>query len=91
MADHGAFRFAVSGGHTPWAMFAVLAEREMPWEQVVIFQVDERIEEYIVTLVIATRETNADAHPYCRFIEYGASPRATLHLRFHVTPGRHFG
>ena len=43
VADHGAFRFAVSGGHTPWAMFAVLAEREMPWEQVVIFQVDERI------------------------------------------------
>ena len=43
VADHGSFRFAVSGGHTPWAMFAVLAERDMPWEQVVIFQVDERI------------------------------------------------
>ncbi|MGI9576602.1 MAG: 6-phosphogluconolactonase [Microthrixaceae bacterium] len=43
IADHGAFRFAVSGGHTPWAMFAVLAERDMPWEKVTIFQVDERI------------------------------------------------
>lgn len=42
--------------------------------------VDERIEEYIVTLVIATRETDADSHPYCRFIEFGASPRATIYL-----------
>ncbi len=37
------FHFAVSGGHTPWAMFAVLAEREVPWEKVVIYQVDERV------------------------------------------------
>ena len=43
-------------------------------------QVDERIEEYIVTLVVATREKDADAHPYCRLIEYGASPRASLYL-----------
>ncbi len=43
-------------------------------------KVDERIEEYIVTLVVATREKNRDAHPYCRFIEYGASPRASLYL-----------
>jgi MoxR-like ATPase len=43
-------------------------------------RVDERIEEYIVTLVVATRETDTDAHPYCRFIEYGASPRASLYL-----------
>ncbi len=43
-------------------------------------RVDERIEEYIVTLVVATREKDTDAHPYCRFIEYGASPRASLYL-----------
>ncbi|MCP4434787.1 MAG: 6-phosphogluconolactonase [Actinomycetia bacterium] len=43
VADHGSFHFAVSGGHTPWAMFAVLAERDMPWEQSVIYQVDERM------------------------------------------------
>ena len=43
-------------------------------------RVDERIEEYIVTLVVASRETDTDAHPYCRFIEYGASPRASLYL-----------
>ena len=34
--------FAVSGGHTPWAMVAHLAET-MPWEKVTIYQVDERV------------------------------------------------
>jgi 6-phosphogluconolactonase len=43
IADHGRFTFAVSGGHTPWAMFARLAGEEMPWEKVTIFQVDERV------------------------------------------------
>ena len=42
VVDHGRFTFAVSGGRTPWAMFAHLAGR-MPWEKVTIFQVDERI------------------------------------------------
>lgn len=37
------FNFAVSGGRTPWAMFAELAERDLPWEAVRIFQVDERV------------------------------------------------
>jgi 6-phosphogluconolactonase len=43
VAGHGQFTFAVSGGHTPWAMFDRLAEEDMPWEQVVLYQVDERI------------------------------------------------
>jgi 6-phosphogluconolactonase len=43
IADHGRFTFAVSGGHTPWAMFARLSDMEMPWEKVAIFQVDERV------------------------------------------------
>jgi len=42
VADHGRFTFAVSGGRTPWAMFAHLADK-MPWEKVTIYQVDERI------------------------------------------------
>lgn len=42
VADRGRFDFAVSGGHTPWAMFAELAKRDLPWEAVRIFQVDER-------------------------------------------------
>lgn len=43
IADHGHFTFAVSGGHTPWAMFASLRGKDMPWEKVTIFQVDERV------------------------------------------------
>ena len=42
-AGHGRFTFAVSGGHTPWAMFAELADEDVPWAQVVLFQVDERV------------------------------------------------
>ena len=40
--EHGRFTLAVSGGRTPWAMFAHLAGR-MPWEKVTIYQVDERV------------------------------------------------
>jgi 6-phosphogluconolactonase len=39
----GVFHFAVSGGHTPWAMFAELTQQQVPWESVVIYQVDERV------------------------------------------------
>src|SRR4029450_5361070 len=42
IAERGRFAFAVSGGRTPWAMFAHLAGK-LPWEKVTIFQVDERI------------------------------------------------
>jgi 6-phosphogluconolactonase len=40
---HGRFTFAVSGGKTPWAMFAELAKENMPWADVELFQVDERV------------------------------------------------
>ncbi len=43
IAARGRFAFAVSGGHTPWAMFARLADEDMPWQQTAIFQVDERV------------------------------------------------
>jgi 6-phosphogluconolactonase len=39
----GSFHFAVSGGHTPWEMFAALASETVPWEAVVVYQVDERV------------------------------------------------
>jgi 6-phosphogluconolactonase len=42
VADRGRFDFAVSGGRTPWAMFADLAGK-LPWEKVTVYQVDERI------------------------------------------------
>lgn len=43
VAARGAFSLAVSGGRSPWAMFADLADLDMPWESVEIYQVDERI------------------------------------------------
>jgi 6-phosphogluconolactonase len=39
----GRFTFAVSGGKTPWSMFANLATMDVAWSQVVLYQVDERI------------------------------------------------
>lgn len=34
---------AVSGGHTPWVMLRALADEDVPWPSVHVFQVDERI------------------------------------------------
>ena len=42
VADRAEFALAVSGGRTPRAMFARLAD-ELPWEKVTIYQVDERV------------------------------------------------
>jgi 6-phosphogluconolactonase len=42
VAERGRFSLAVSGGHTPWAMFAHLTGR-VAWKGVTIYQVDERI------------------------------------------------
>jgi len=39
----GRFAAAVSGGRTPWAMFAHLATEDVPWAHVHLWQVDERI------------------------------------------------
>ncbi len=43
-------------------------------------RVDERIEEYIVSLVTASREHNRATHSYSRYIDYGSSPRGTIYL-----------
>jgi 6-phosphogluconolactonase len=43
VADHGSFSLAVSGGTTPWAMFAYLRGEDMPWARTTIYQVDERV------------------------------------------------
>jgi 6-phosphogluconolactonase len=39
----GGFVMAVSGGHTPWQMLRALADERVPWEQVQVVQVDERV------------------------------------------------
>lgn len=43
VAARGQFTVAVSGGTTPWAMLRALANEQVPWPQVHIFQVDERV------------------------------------------------
>ncbi len=39
----GSFHFAVSGGRSPWEMFALLTGMDMPWDLTVVWQVDERV------------------------------------------------
>ena len=43
VAARGRFVVAVSGGHTPWLMLRALAADELPWQQVHVVQVDERV------------------------------------------------
>jgi 6-phosphogluconolactonase len=43
IAERGRFIMAVSGGHTPWVMLRDLAENEVPWANVHLVQVDERV------------------------------------------------
>ena len=43
IAARGRFTFALSGGRSPWAMFRDLADEDVPWERVGIWQVDERV------------------------------------------------
>ena len=41
--SRGRFVMAVSGGRTPRLMLRSLAEKQLPWEHVHVFQVDERV------------------------------------------------
>jgi 6-phosphogluconolactonase len=43
IASRGRFVMAVSGGHTPWLMLRDLAAMGIPWRDVHIVQVDERV------------------------------------------------
>ena len=43
IAERGRFIMAVSGGHTPWVMLRALAGEEVPWDNVHLAQVDERV------------------------------------------------
>jgi len=43
VATRRRFSMAVSGGHTPWVMLRILADEDVPWSGVLIFQVDERL------------------------------------------------
>jgi hypothetical protein len=39
----GRFNFAVIGGRTPWLMLRALASENIPWNEVHLMQVDERV------------------------------------------------
>ena len=43
VAARGRFVMAVSGGKSPWVMLADLADEDVPWKNVHVFQIDERI------------------------------------------------
>jgi 6-phosphogluconolactonase len=43
VAARGRFVIAVSGGHTPWVMLRALTGEEVPWQNVYVAQVDERV------------------------------------------------
>jgi 6-phosphogluconolactonase len=43
LAARGRYVMAVSGGHTPWLMLRAVAEEPLPWQQVNVVQVDERV------------------------------------------------
>jgi 6-phosphogluconolactonase len=43
MSSRGRFLMAVSGGRTPWRMLRMLAGERLSWDQVHVFQVDERV------------------------------------------------
>jgi 6-phosphogluconolactonase len=43
VAARGRFVFAVSGGRTPWQMLRALSTEDVPWKNVHIVQVDERV------------------------------------------------
>ncbi len=67
-AARGRFVMAVSGGHTPWVMLRALAEQDVPWAGVHIFQVDERV----------ALEGHADrnlTHPQAKGISHSLSQR----------------
>jgi 6-phosphogluconolactonase len=43
VAARGRFIVALSGGRTPWTMLRALADEDVPWDGVHVFQVDERV------------------------------------------------
>jgi 6-phosphogluconolactonase len=69
VSEHGRFTFAVSGGKTPWAMFAELASEDMPWADTEIFQVDERVapegdpDRNLTNLLASIKDAPARVHP----------------------------
>ena len=67
VAERGGCAIAVSGGTTPLPMFAALADQDVPWGELGIWQVDERIaprghEDRNLTHLLASLPRRARVH-----------------------------
>jgi len=73
-------RMAVTQNHR--SVRAVVSTREVVAARELVDQIyiDDKIKEYVVNLVFATRDPKARGLDLAPLIEYGASPRATLYL-----------
>jgi 6-phosphogluconolactonase len=72
LRERGQASLAISGGRTPWGMFDRLAEHELTWSAVHLFQVDERIApldhdarnwKRVLASALARRVPLANRHP----------------------------
>ena len=43
LSHQKSFSLAISGGRTPWEMLKLLSRADLPWQQINLFQVDERV------------------------------------------------
>ena len=67
VAERGGCAIAVSGGTTPLPMFAALADQDVPWDELGIWQVDERVaprdhEDRNLTHLLASLPRHARVH-----------------------------
>lgn len=67
VAERGGCAIAVSGGTTPLPMFAALVDQDVPWDELGIWQVDERIaprghEDRNLTHLLASLPRRARVH-----------------------------
>jgi MoxR-like ATPase len=70
-------------GKPPAVVKAVVGEEELTRAQKAVAEIyiDPRVKEYMVSVVIATRDPGANGlKDLVGYIEYGASPRATIYL-----------
>jgi MoxR-like ATPase len=73
-------RMATTGNHGPLSPVATTEEILGARRLVDQIYIDDKIKDYIVDIVFATREPHAYQLDLAPLIEYGASPRATLYL-----------
>lgn len=71
-SERGCYLMAVSGGTTPWAMLHVLSKMNLPWPDVHLIQVDER--------VVAAGESRRNfTHIVENLLAHVPIPRAQVH------------